>query len=86
MDLFMIWRTPDQRKNYKGIFSKEHAEKIQQSCLGVKHAQKRNNNIAKSMKIKKWYTNNIDNLFCEKTPAGYQRGRTMSWKFKRTAN
>lgn len=74
-------RTAEQIKNYKGTTTPEWAEKIRQARLGVLHDQSRKDNIAKTMKNKKWFTNGTISVFCEKEkmPDGFRSGRHHRW-------
>lgn len=72
-------RTENQKENYSKPKSVEHAEKIRQANLGRKNSKERNNKIRETIKLKRWFTDGTNSIFCEpgSQPSNYRLGRTM---------
>ena len=75
-------RTDEQRKNYKGTKTAEHAEKIRLANLD-RPRDGRYEKIGLTMSLKRWYTNGHESkMFVpDQVPEGFNPGR-ISWKNK----
>jgi hypothetical protein len=75
-------RTKEHIENYKKPKSKEHIEKNRQANLGRISDKTRNFKIKESMKIKRWYTDGKNSVFCEpgNQPKNYSPGRILRRK------
>jgi len=71
-------RTPEQRKNYKGSKTAEHAEKIRQANLG-RPDDGRYLKMAETLRRRKWYTNGKITMMVEpgQQPKGFVPGRKL---------
>jgi hypothetical protein len=71
-------RTPEQRQNYKGSKTAEHAEKIRQANLG-RPDDGRYLKMAETLRRRKWYTNGKTTMMVEpgQQPKGFVPGRKL---------